>query len=332
MKRFDLARDDGLAALSVPNHPWRFEVLDKLARCYIALGDPDAALEQVNAALEIKPLEEDMLALHSATKSMRSDLQQSRASWDRKEWLDAKQALLRAIAGCTGDCPIQWRIWTVEAEVATMNWDGAVRAAEALAELHPIPHALGLLGLAKMLSNDLKSCLEPLQSALRLDSKDVLASRTLYRAREIERLKGEGEEAFKSGKYSDAVEKYTDALNIIGSDEESGKGGYLRAVVLANRAAALLSMGRPARAFADVVISLDLQPMSLKALHTHASVRMAQGFYEEAVTIYTETRKVWMAGERDAAEGRMIAQGWQDAEAALKSSQSKDYHGILRRV
>ncbi|KAG8869864.1 hypothetical protein FRB97_000650, partial [Tulasnella sp. 331] len=279
-KRFDLARDDGLAALSIPNHPWRLEILDKLARCYIALGDADAALRQVGIALEIDPSDQDMLAIASVANRIQLNLRQSRDSWDRKEWLDAKHALARAIAECPGECPIQWRIRTVEMEMATRNWDGAVRTAEAVVALDPASaHALVLLGLTRMLSNNLTSCFEPLQSALRLDSGHPT-----------------------------------------GSDEEVGGGGYLRAFLLAKRAAALLKMGRSARALADVVVSLELQPASLDALHTHARVRMAQGYYEEAIEAYIQARKAWIAGESDAAEGRAIVQGLMDAEAALKSS------------
>ncbi|KAG8868689.1 hypothetical protein FRB97_000804 [Tulasnella sp. 331] len=333
MRRFDLARDDGIAALSIPNHPWRLEVLDKLSRCYIALGDADGALQQVNNALEIDPLDNDILALRSSAKSMQSNLRRSRASWAKREWLDAKQALALAIAECTGDCPVQWWIWTVEMEMATRNWAGALTTAEAIVELHPSSaHVLALLGLVRMLSDNLSSCLEPLQLALRLDSQHSMASKTLLRVDEIERLREEGQQASELGRYPDAVQSYTQALGIVGSSEEEGGGGLLRAVLLASRAPALLNMERPSRALADVVISLELQPASLLALHTHARVRMAQGYYEEAITIYTQASKVWIAGQGDVVEGRMISQGLLGAEAALKSSQSKNYHSILRRA
>ncbi|KAG8874843.1 hypothetical protein FRB97_005623 [Tulasnella sp. 331] len=331
MKRFDLARDDGLTALSIPNHPWRLEVLDKLARCLIALGDPDAALELVNTGLEIDPLDKDMLAIEFSAKNMQSDLRQSRASWAKRDWLDAKQALARAIVECPGECPIQWRIWTVEMEMAMRNWDGAVSIAEAVVGLHSTSaHAHAVLGLAMMFSNKLTLCLEPLKIALALNSEHPFAVRALRRAQDIEIFKEEGNQAFRLCKYPEAVQKYTEALDVIGEDDEEGGGGHLRAVLLSNRATALLKMERHARALTDILASLELQPTSFKALRTHGRVRMAQGYYEEAISIYTKAQQVWMSGDRIPADGEAVAQELRVAMAALETSQSKDYYGILR--
>ncbi|KAG8848293.1 hypothetical protein FRB96_001266 [Tulasnella sp. 330] len=99
-------------------------------------------------------------------------------------------------------------------------------------------------------------------------------------------MKEEGDKAFESGKYRDAVYSYTKTLDIIGFDEKEGGGGPLRAIVLASRAAALLKIKMPTEALADIIMSLDSQPTSFRALRTHARVRMAQGFHEEAIAIY----------------------------------------------
>lgn len=84
-------------------------------------------------------------------------------------------------------------------------------------------------------------------------------------------------------------------------------------------------MDRPARALTDIVASLELQPMSFKALRTHARVRMAQGYYEEAIKIYTRAQEVRKSGDSTAAEDATIIQELLIAEAALKMLQSKDY-------
>ncbi|KAG8848291.1 hypothetical protein FRB96_001264 [Tulasnella sp. 330] len=326
MKRFDLARDDCLATLSIPNHPWRLEALEKLARCYIALGDPRAALQHIATAQEVAPLDHYILEVELSARAMLSDLRQSRESWAKKEWLTAKQALARAIAKCTGDCPMQWCIWKVEMELSTRSWDDAVSTAESAAKLYPTSaHLLALLGLTRMLSNNLALCLEPLQVAVDLDPGHSFASRTLSRAKRIERSKAEGDKAFESGSYTDAVRSYTETLDIIGSDDQEGGGGHLRAGLLANRAAALLEIERPSEALADIVVSLELQATSSKALRIRARICMAQGSYEQAVEIYIQARKAWGPRECDVAERGMIIQELLDAEAALEMSRRKDF-------
>ncbi|KAG8869493.1 hypothetical protein FRB97_001120, partial [Tulasnella sp. 331] len=330
LRRFDQARDDHLAALSIPNHPWRLEALDRLVKCYIALGDPEAALLQVKVALELDPLYKSILALESTAKGMQANLRRSREAWAQKKWINAKLALALAIAACHGDCPLQWSIWRVEIEIAIGDWDNAISMAEAVVKLHSTSaHAYALLGLAMMLSNNLALCLLPLGTALDLDCENPLAANMLRRAKDIETIKEEGNQAFRSGKYPEAVQKYGDTLEIIGNDDTEGGGGHLRAVLLANRATALLKMERHARALADIVESLELQPTSFEALRTHARVCMAQGYYEKAIAIYIQARILWPSGESNAAERGMIAQELQDAEAALRISRSKDYHEIL---
>ncbi|KAG9036387.1 hypothetical protein FRB95_008928 [Tulasnella sp. JGI-2019a] len=330
MKRFDLARDDCEAALCVQNHPWRLEIMDKLARCHIALGDPAAALQQTQAALKLDPRDKSILVIASTAEGMQIDVERSFDAWARKDWLGAKSALDRAIIECTGDYPLELRVFKVEVEIAMRNWEAAISAAENAAELHPnSPHGFVTLGLALMLSNRLSSCLAPLQSALGLDPEHPLAASTLRRAQEIGKIKEEGDQAFRSKKHHDAVHKYTEALKIIGSNEEDGGGGYLRADLLVNRATALQKIKKYSRALTDILNSLKLNPSSYEALRTHAQIRTNQGYYDEAITIYKKAQNTWVCGDEASAPDQAIAQELQCAEAALEASRSKDYYGIL---
>ncbi|KAG9004384.1 hypothetical protein FRB94_002402 [Tulasnella sp. JGI-2019a] len=330
MKRFDLARNDCEAALCVQNHSWRLEILDKLARCHIALGDPTAAIQQAQVALKLDPLNSSILALESTAKTMQIDLERSQDAWATKNWLEARSALERVILECTGGYPLEWRVFKVEIEIATRNWETAISTAKAAAELHPSsPHGFAVLGLVLMLNNQLASCIAPLLSALRLDPLHAFATGTLRRAQEVEKTKALGDQAFQAGEYDEAVSKYTETLAIIGTDGEDGGGGYLRAVMLTSRATALQKLEKHVSALADILDSLELNPSSYEALCTHARIRMDQGYYEEAISIYTNARNIWLCREQNQADGQAIAQelGW--AEDALEMSQSKDYYGIL---
>ncbi|KAG9001602.1 hypothetical protein FRB93_012028 [Tulasnella sp. JGI-2019a] len=232
MGRFDLARADSKAALSVLNHPQKPEVMDKLARCHIALGDPTAALQQAQEALKLNPLDSSILATVSIAEKMHNDFHLSRDAWARRDWLEAKGTLARVIVECIGGYPLEWRICEVEVEIATRNWEAAISKAETTTELPRCVHNSGPC------INKLVQCTIALQSALRLNPNHSWACSTLHSAHEIERTKTAGDQAFQLGRYDEAVRKYTEALPIVGSDEKDG-GGYLRAVLSANRVAAL---------------------------------------------------------------------------------------------
>jgi DnaJ family protein C protein 7 len=66
-----------------------------------------------------------------------------------------------------------------------------------------------------------------------------MAQKLRKRVKEVERLKEEGNTAFKQGRLEEAVERYEVALERIGKSEEEGKGGQVRATLLSNNATAL---------------------------------------------------------------------------------------------
>ena len=60
----------------------------------------------------------------------------------------------------------------------------------------------------------LPHALQHAQSALRFDPGHEPAQRLRKRVKEVERLKEEGNQAFKLGKLEDALKLYTDALEV----------------------------------------------------------------------------------------------------------------------
>lgn len=93
-----------------------------------------------------------------------------------------------------------------------------------------------------MLSGRLPQALQNVQSALRFDPSYAPAQLLRKRIKDIERLKDEGNTAFKAGKLQEAVDKYTETLERIGEKDEEAKGGQLRATLLSNRATTLIKV------------------------------------------------------------------------------------------
>jgi len=76
------------------------------------------------------------------------------------------------------------------------------------------PDVLTTRGLVLFLTGKLPQALQHVQSALRLDPGHEPAMQLRKRVKEVERVKEEGNKSFKSGDLSDAIEKYTDAIQV----------------------------------------------------------------------------------------------------------------------
>jgi len=76
------------------------------------------------------------------------------------------------------------------------------------------PEILAVRGLVLFLSGRLPQALQHVVSALRLDPEHEVASRLRKRIKDVERVKEEGNTAFKSGKLDEAVTLYTECLEV----------------------------------------------------------------------------------------------------------------------
>jgi DnaJ homolog subfamily C member 7 len=78
------------------------------------------------------------------------------------------------------------------------------------------PEVLALRGLVLFLGARLPQALQHASSALRLDPEHDLAQKLRKRVKDVERLKDDGNMAFKTGRLEEALDKYTEALEVNG--------------------------------------------------------------------------------------------------------------------
>jgi DnaJ family protein C protein 7 len=250
----------------------------------------------------------------------------------KKEWMLARLALdqcFQGIEGEGGEIPIEWRIWRIELELARGNWDAANTSANDALRLEPnSPDVLATRGLVLFLSGKLPQALQHVQSALRLDPGHEAAMQLRKRVKEIEKLKEEGNTAFKSGALRDAIEKYTAAIERTGNKEEEGKGGQIRAILLSNRATTLVKLGKHDEALKDTEESIALYPGNFKTLRTRARIHLHLENFESSVADFKAALEQ-AKFEDSVAEVRSLQTELRKAEAALKRSKTKDYYKIL---
>ncbi|KAH9991103.1 hypothetical protein BJV77DRAFT_553430 [Russula vinacea] len=308
------------------------KTLLRLARCQLALAQTTAALSTLRHVLSAEPAHAQATQMQTRALELEAHVRNLEMSRRRGEWAMARIALdrcLRAVEAEGSEIPIEWRIWRVEIELARGNWDGANSSVnDALRLQSNSPDVLTLRGLVLFLCARLPQALQHTQSALRYDPGHEPAQRLRKRVKDVERLKEEGNQAFKLGKLHEALRLYTEALERVGENEDEGKGGQLRALLLSNRATTLVKLTRHDDALLDTEASLVLQPGSFKALRTRARIRLHKEQYEDAIADF---RGALEQAEFESADGdvRALRGELKRAEAALKRSKTKDYYKIL---
>ncbi|KAI9464673.1 hypothetical protein HD554DRAFT_2120880 [Boletus coccyginus] len=332
LKRFRPALADCQQAAALQSDEPSSKTLIRLARCHLALGSSKPALTALRTVITLEPANAAALQLQEKVLELEAHLRNFDNAKRKKEWGMARLALdkcLQSIEGEGGEVPTQWRLWRVGLELARANWDAANIAASDAMRLDPnSPEILAVRGLVLFLSGRLSQALQHVVSALRLDPEHEVASRLRKRIKDVERIKEEGNTAFKSGKLDEAVTLYTECLERIGEAEEEGKGGHIRATLLSNRATTLVKLTRYDEALADTEASLALFPTSFKALRTRARIHLHLEKFDTAVADFKSSIEQAEFEGADA-DVRSLRAELKKGEAALKRSKTKDYYKIL---
>ncbi|KAK0207969.1 hypothetical protein DFS33DRAFT_397101 [Desarmillaria ectypa] len=334
LKRFKPALEDCRLAATLQASSPNPKTLLRLARCQFALGSPTPALSTLNTIFSIDPKNDAALQLKSKISDLEGHMQHFHAARGRKDWGLARIALdhcFHNIESEGDEIPTEWRVWRVELELAKGNWDAANAAAnDALRMKGNSPEVLSLRGLVLFLSGKLPSAITHVQGALRLDPSYGPAQQLRKRVKDVERLKEEGNVAFKAGRLTEAVEKYSETLERIGASEEEGKGGQIRATLLSNRATTLVKLKRYDEALVDIEESLELVSTSFKAFRTQARIHLHLESYDNAVADFKSAiQQAQSDGNSTDADVRALKAELKKAEVALKRSKTKDYYKIL---
>ncbi|KAH9931611.1 protein prenylyltransferase [Epithele typhae] len=261
LKRFKPALADCQQATTLQTDAPSPKTLVRLARCQLSTGSTAPALSTLRTVLAIEPNNSAALQLQTRVLELEAHLRNFEGASERKDWGMSRLALdkcIQVIDGEGGDVPLQWRLWRVELEIAKKNWDAAGTAANDALRIEP-------------------------NSPDAMTATQHAAMKLRKRIKDVERLKDEGNVAFKTGRLDDAVARYGDALERIGSDSREGDGGPLRALLLSNRATTLVKLGRHQDALADTEASLVLNATNFKALRTRARIHLHLEEYDNAI-------------------------------------------------
>ncbi|KAH9973385.1 hypothetical protein BJV74DRAFT_889074 [Russula compacta] len=306
------------------------KMLLRLARCHLELAQTTAALSTLRDVLTAEPGCVRAMQMQMSALQLEAHVNNLEGLRRRQEWGKARDELkqcLGAIEAEESEIPVEWRLWHVEIELAHGNWDGANRAVNDALPLQPnSPDVLTLRGLVHFLVGQFQQALEDTVSALRYDPGHQPAQRLRMRVKQVKRLLNEGSQAFELGRLREALSRDTEALELVGENENEGKGYWLRALLLSHRALTLVNLFRYDDALIDAEASLSLKP-HFRTLRTRAHIRMHNEEYYYAIADF---RLALELAEFDGEDShvRAIRDDLMLAEAALERSKT-DYYKIL---
>jgi DnaJ family protein C protein 7 len=124
LKKFRPALADCKDALQLEGTSPPPKYLFRLARCELALGNPQAALENLDTILSIVPSDTAASALKVSARSLHELLRLYTQARKDKKYGTARSALVCAHTLCN-DPPHLWTRWEIEVELADRKWDRA---------------------------------------------------------------------------------------------------------------------------------------------------------------------------------------------------------------
>ena len=182
---------------------------------------------------------------------------------------------------------------------------------------------------------DIENAVNHLKQAMRADP-DNLACRSFFKScKEIDDTKKAGDEAYRSGDYSAAVESWTNAINLSARAKESYGTGYkiYMAKLYCNRAQAKSKQDDLDGAIADCSQCVRCNPRFLKGWLRRAEFSMQKGGKEaitQCIADYEKVAELQQESSEDDSTAKIdVKSRIKKAKVALKRAGKKDLYAIL---
>ncbi|KAF0293586.1 DnaJ subfamily C member 7 [Amphibalanus amphitrite] len=286
----------------------------RVAKCQVILGDvagADSALKQV-AALD--PQNASLATERRNMDAVARLTQELDLSWQKGDYRRALFCAERALTVATGSSHL--RVRRAECLVLLGRYSEAQDIVHDMLRADSMnADALYVRGMCLYYQDDVDKAFNHFQQVLRL-APDHQRARQVYRqAKNLKAKKEEGNLAFKKGSMPEALQLYTEALEIDPLNKATNAKLYC------NRATAQARLGNNQEAIADCSQAIDLDSSYVKAYLRRAKCYMLTEQYEEAVRDYEKVNTL----DRSHEHRRLL----HEAKHELKKSKRKDYYKIL---
>eukprot|EP01064_Diplonema_japonicum_P028578 TRINITY_DN440_c2_g2_i1.p1 TRINITY_DN440_c2_g2~~TRINITY_DN440_c2_g2_i1.p1 ORF type:complete len:477 (+),score=159.73 TRINITY_DN440_c2_g2_i1:36-1466(+) len=261
------------------------ELKPDLVKAYLRMGmaywkmcDFDSAENCYNNALEREKTCKDALHDLKEINQDRKYLENAEGAMKNFEWRQARNQLNRILEHCTGSRKI-----TLLKARCNVHIDPAIAARDTRAILADAPNdseALTIRGKALLYSgqSSMDMAILHLKQALSSDPDLVEAAKLFKAARKFEKLKAEANELFKTRKYEEAEEKYSEVLLVDPANKK------LNSVIYNNRAAARKELKKYEEAEQDCTRAIEADEYFTKAFLRRSRIREELEKWDDAVS------------------------------------------------
>eukprot|EP00794_Sanderia_malayensis_P017717 gene17717-19488_t len=284
------------------------------AKCHMALGACSTARKCLEKVLDIDP----------SNKQVQSDLRTVKAMIEfEKQAQDGEKAddhrkreyCMRRLCEYAPDC-IKYKALQAEAMALQGKLDDAqIMANDILRNDMQHAEALYVRGLCLYYQDNTEKAFRTFQQLFVMDPDFKKAKDVYKKAKLLDSTKSQGNEAFKKGKYKEALDLYTKALKIDPFNKATN------AKIHSNRANVNQKLNRLDEAIEDCDKAIEYDPNFLKPYVRRAKCYMDSEKYEEAVRDYEKITKMDKSPD--------YRQMLKNAKFELKKSKRKDYYKIL---
>ncbi|KAM5369266.1 hypothetical protein ACJZ2D_009087 [Fusarium nematophilum] len=316
--QFEAALED--CSRAADYDPQNAKILLRLARIYTGLGRPEEAMTTFSR-IDPPPSAKDT----ATAKEMLHHIDSARSTLQRGSG-SGMSMVLHALdlaernLGPGVSKPRKWQLMRGEAYLL-MGRENSLGEAQNIAmsllrNNNQDPEALVLRGRVLYGQGDNEKAIQCFRMAINCDPDFRDAVKWLRIVQRLDRMKEEGNAEYKAGRLQQAIEKYTNALEIDPSNKS------MNSKLLQNRAQCKIKLKLFDDAIADCERAIGLEPSYTKARKTKANALGAAERWEDAVN-------EWKSIQELDPEDRNVQREIRKAELELKKAQRKDYYKIV---
>jgi DnaJ family protein C protein 7 len=313
LQRYSDALTDCKFAVAL--EPGFVKALMRAGKCSVMVGDPDAAAYFYDQAEQYEPQNPSIKQEAKQVVELRENLMMAEQCRENSQVRQAVIFMERAILLAPANS--DFKLKKLELLILEGNPDAALTYSQGLVPLFRMdPAFVNLRSLVYYRLGNNEQARKLCSEVLRLDPDHVKAKQLIKVMRTMDAAKETANKLFNAGDNAGAVEAYTQALQI-----DTENKAYA-AIMLANRAAALMKDHKFDRALEDCNLAISYSPDYTRAYLRRANVQMKLENYEEALHDYNKVKQLDPSN-------RDIDAHMRTAQAKTKQTKKKDYYQIL---
>lgn len=314
LKKYEFCMEDCQKALKL--NPNFSKALRRKAKVHMIMGEIDKSAADYIRALELEPHDEVLKKEQKEVHKIREELVEIETDFQKKRFSNANFVVGQLLNRCPEWHDLKFK--KIELLARAGQVEQAMEISNDILKSHSRnPDYLYSRGVACFYNGNPEMAKKMFQEGLKIDPDHKKCLASFKTMKKVEELKEQGNTAFKSGAFQDAVDAYTKALDM---DLENKN---LASIILANRALAFIKLDKDKEAMNDLDRSIELNETYAKAYLRKGDLQMKRKEFEDAIRSYERAREI------DRAVSPNIAELIREAKISAKNAKRKDYYGIL---